>query len=88
MAWSGGRLALDLPRGLEREEAVRWNRGFEERSGLVVGADGKARYTGLLYERLRAVSPALAEGFAMRELEEVYLEMAALRARLQVLTAG
>ena len=86
--WSGGVLALDLPRGLEREEAVRWNRGFEERSGLVAGADGKAHYTGVLYERLRAVSPALAEGFAMRDLEEVYREMAALRARLQARTAG
>ena len=87
VAWSGGALALDLPRGLEREEAVRWNRSFEERSGLVAGADGKAHYTGVLYERLRAVSPTLAEGFAMRDLEEVYREMAALRARLQERTA-
>ncbi|MFC7688756.1 hypothetical protein ACFQY5_03045 [Paeniroseomonas aquatica] len=41
------------------------------------------RYTGPLRERLRALSPALAEGFAMRDLEEVHIAMAALRGRLQ-----
>jgi len=78
-----GVLELDLPAGLGRDEAIRWNRRFEEKSGLVVEAQGKARYTGVLYERLRAESPALAEGFEMKDLEEVYREMAALRARLE-----
>ena len=78
-----GVLELDLPAGLGRDEAISWNRHFEEKSGLVVEAQGKARYTGVLYERLRAESPALAEGFEMKDLEEVYREMAALRARLE-----
>jgi len=83
VAWRRGALALDLPRGLEREDAIAWNQHFEEASGLIAGPDGKARYTGRLHERLRAASPALAEGFAIADLETVYREMVALRDRLQ-----
>jgi hypothetical protein len=83
VALRDGVLGLDLPAGLDRDEAIRWNRRFEEKSGLVVEAQGKARYTGVLYQRLRAESPALAEGFEMKDREEVYREMAALRARLE-----
>jgi len=81
--WRDGALGLDLPPGLTREAAIAWNAGFEAANGLVVGADGVARYTGLLRDRLRAISPALAEGFAVRDLEAVHAEMAALRRRLQ-----
>ena len=78
------RSALDLPPGLTREAADRLECRLRGRhTGLVVGADGMARYTGLLRDRLRAISPALAEGFAVRDLEAVHAEMAALRRRLQ-----
>jgi hypothetical protein len=77
-----GRLELDLPPAIGRDEAVRWNARFEEENGLVVGPDGRARYTGLLYERLRQASPSLAEGFAVGELEEAHEAMATLRQRL------
>ena len=87
VAWRGGSLALDLPRGLSRAEAVGWNTSFEEASGLIAGSDGRARYSGRLYERLRAESPTLAEGFALADLEEAYREMDALRARLQARSA-
>jgi hypothetical protein len=78
-------LGLDLPAGIDTAAAVAWNAQFEKANGLVVEADGRARYTGLLYERLRQESPDLAEGFAAGDVEAVYAEMAELRARLQAL---
>lgn len=81
--WADGALALDLPPGLSRAEAVSWNLSFEQRNGLVVSEDGRVGYTGVLHERLRALSPDLAAGFALRDLEAVHLGMAGLRARLQ-----
>lgn len=81
--WDGRALHLDLPPGLGEAQAIAWNAGFEAANGLVVGPDGQVRYTGLLHERLRALSPELAGGFAMRDLEAVHGAMAALRGRLQ-----
>lgn len=80
--WDGARLRLDLPPGLAEAEAVAWNRAFEERNGLVVEPGGRVRYTGTLHDRLAALSPDLASGFAMADLEAVHAEMAALRDRL------
>ncbi|WP_291296826.1 hypothetical protein [Elioraea sp.] len=81
--WAEGALSLDLPPGLSQDEAVAWNQSFEQRNGLLVSADGKATYTGVLHDRLLALSPTLAAGFALGDLEAVHVEMAALRARLQ-----
>ena len=81
--WQDGTLALDLPPGLTRDEAVGWNQGFEARNGLLVSADGRVTYTGVLHERLKALSPDLAGGFALHDLDAVHGAMAALRDRLQ-----
>ena len=83
VAWRGGEFALDLPPSLTRAEAIRWNAGFEEESGLVIESDGRARYTGALRDRLATLSPTLAEGFAVRDLEAVHEAMNALRLRLE-----
>jgi hypothetical protein len=80
--WRNGTLSLDLPPDLGEAEAVAWNRAFEERNGLVIGADGRVAYTGRLRERLAALSPDLAGGFAMADLEAVHDAFAALRERL------
>jgi len=77
-----GRLDLDLPAGLSRGEAIAWNLSYEEKSGLVFGSDGRASYTGLLRERLAALSPQIAAGFHVRELEEASRAMNDLRSRL------
>jgi len=82
VAYRHGELMLDLPPTLREAEAVAWNTAFEEKNGLIIHA-GKARYTGVLYDRLRKASPALAEGFNVHDLEEVYTEMVQLRAALQ-----
>jgi hypothetical protein len=83
----GGTLDLDLPSGLTRNEAIAWNLRYEEESGLVVAADGRATYTGILRELLAAHSPELAGGFAVRDIAEVHRAMNDLRSRLEQITA-
>jgi hypothetical protein len=79
--FDGARLALDLPRSITRDAAIAWNAGFERANGLVV-ENGRARYTGLLREKLAALSPDLAAGFEVDQLESVYRAMHELRRRL------
>jgi hypothetical protein len=79
---SAGGLALDLPPGLTRTEAIAWNLRYEQESGLVV-ENGRAVYTGRLRELLAAVSPDLAAGFHVRDIEEVYRAMHTLRVQLE-----
>jgi hypothetical protein len=77
-----GEVELDLPPELNGDEAVSWNAAFEARNGLAIES-GQVRYAGRLYDLLRAVSPTLAEGFPICDIDAVYDEMAALRNRLE-----
>lgn len=79
----GGVLDLDLPDGLSREEAIAWNAAFEQANGLVVDANGQVHFTGAVEAIMRSVSPALADGFAMRDFAAADVAMTELRARLQ-----
>jgi len=63
--------------------AIAWNLRYEEESGLVVSPGGQATYTGVLRERLRALSPALADGFHVRDIADVHRDMNDLRSRLE-----
>jgi hypothetical protein len=83
VAYRDGRLDLDLPAPIGRAEAIAWNGRFNTEIGLSVDASGRAHYSGRLHEKLRAISPSLAEGFALRDIEAVHREMEDLRARLQ-----
>jgi hypothetical protein len=74
-----GVLALDLPDALGHDAAVRWNAAFEETNGLVVEPGGRVGYRGVLHDRLHALSPALAAGFHMTELDAAHAAMADLR---------
>jgi hypothetical protein len=87
VALKEGRLALDLPAALSQDEAVAWNARFEAENGLAVAADGRVHYAGRLRDRLRAESPALAAGFHVDDLEQVYEEFAQLRQRLMARAA-
>lgn len=75
-------LRLRLPPGLSESEAVAWNEGFEARDGVQIDARGHVRYAGRLARAMAAESPSLAAGFHVDDLENVYLEMAALSERL------
>jgi len=81
--FAAGALALDLPASLTREEAIAWNLRYEQESGLVVGADGRATYTGILRERLATFRQDLAAGFHVGNLDDVSRAMNALRAKLE-----
>jgi hypothetical protein len=83
IVFSSGKLDLDLPASLTREDAIAWNRRYEEESGLVVTPDGRAAYTGTLRERLEAFSPAVAGGFHVRDIADAYRQMNDLRSRLE-----
>jgi hypothetical protein len=80
---SAGQLDLDLPAKLTPQEAIAWNLSYEEESGLVVGSDGRAAYTGVLRERLAALSPTIADGFHVRDLADASRAMNDLRSRLE-----
>ena len=87
VALTAGRLALDLPAALSQDDAVAWNARFEAENGLVVAADGRVHYAGRLRDRLRVESPALAAGFHVDDLEQVYEEFSRLRQRLMARAA-
>lgn len=78
-----GRLELDLPAGLGADDAVAWNEAFEAANGVVVGRDGRVRYTGRVEAALRAASPELAAGFRMAEFPAALDALRDLRARLR-----
>lgn len=77
-----GELTLDLPNGITRDAAVRWNAAHEEASGLVVDTHGHARFTGKLQSALARHSRDLAHGFYVRDIETVFVAMQQLRSRL------
>lgn len=76
-----GTLRLDLPPGIEQDEAVVWNASFEEDNGMVV-EDGHVAFTGVLRERIAEHRPALRHGFEAAELENVCDDLLGLRATL------
>jgi hypothetical protein len=77
-----GTVELDLPPAVTRTEAIAWNLRYEQESGLVVES-GRASYTGRLRELLAAVSPDLAAGFDVRDIDEVYRATHTLRMQLE-----
>ncbi|HSF96231.1 MAG TPA: hypothetical protein VLA52_14495, partial [Thermohalobaculum sp.] len=87
-AYREGALSLELPPGLGEPEAVSWNAAFERRNGLYVDQNGRAHYAGRLFEKLKAHSPELAQGFAVADIDAVFAEMERLRARLIATPVG
>jgi len=78
----GGVLSLDLPDGVTRDEAIAWNRHFEEENGLVIADDGQVVCHGRLRTKLAAHSPELAKGFHVDDLELAYIDLLELRRKL------
>lgn len=77
-----GSVALDLPSGISREEAMAWNRSFEAVDGVSVSEDGHVHYSDRAREAVSRYAPELAQGFHVRDLETVQAELARLRASL------
>ncbi|MEO6032914.1 MAG: hypothetical protein ABIP61_13595 [Burkholderiaceae bacterium] len=79
---SSGAVALDLPAAVSTDEAIAWNRQFEDADGASVTAQGRVVYSERAREALRQVSPDIAAGFEVGELESAHAALQALRARL------
>jgi hypothetical protein len=79
---SGREIALDLPPGLSRAEAVAWNLRVGRRDGVEV-ADGVVRHTPAAAAALAAHLPDLAPGWPVTALDEVTRRLTALRQRLR-----
>ena len=82
VACRNGHLELALPTGIDKAQALRWNQEFEQTNGLFVDGDGHAHYTGILHEKLHAISVDLAKGFKVSDFDQVFETMEALRVRL------
>jgi hypothetical protein len=82
VALRAGKLELDLPTGITREDAVSWNAGFEAEKGLTVSPNGEARFHGELRRLIGQHRASLAEGFPVGSLEEVCDELLGLREEL------
>lgn len=80
---AAGRLELDLPPGVTRDDAIAWNLAFEQANGLVVEPGGTARFTGRLRDEIGRHRPALRDGFRLSDLEAVSEELLTLRAELE-----
>ncbi len=79
---SAGCVTLDLPKGLTRDAAIAWNRGFEDADGVSISDDGRVTYSERARDALAAYSPTLAAGFNVVDVEAVARELGELRARL------
>lgn len=77
-----GAIRLALPEGLSADQAIAWNTAFEQKSGVIVGADGRVRYTGKVESALRSVSEDMAAGFAMADIDAAFAAFWGLRERL------
>lgn len=76
-------IALDLPGMLSEQEAVDWNRSFEQTNGLIVDAGGSIRFTGRLAELLHDERAGIASGFHVSGFDAAFAELQAIRARLE-----
>lgn len=79
---TAGEVALRLPPGVVREQAVAANRRWATRDGALVDG-GRVLFGPAVTEALAPLLPAYADGFAASEVTEVIAALQALRERLR-----
>jgi hypothetical protein len=79
----GGRVELDLPEGVTRDEAIAWNQRFALRDGVVVSPEGDVWFSPAAERELRRHLPDLAGRFHASETQEVCARLLELRTRLR-----
>lgn len=80
---ANGAIALNLPAGLSRTQAVEWNTEAGRRDGIEV-RDGQVSYTPKAIAALEPHLPEIANGWPAYALEEVTDQFCALRKRLRL----
>jgi hypothetical protein len=80
--FSGNKLRLNLPASLTHDEAVSWNKSFEEKNGIYVDESSRVLYAGVLRDQLATHSPELSAGFDVKAIDQKFMVAEALRARL------
>lgn len=78
-----GGVTIDLPSGLGFDEALAWNRSFEEADGVFI-RDGRVTYAERVRALLSAYSAELANGFAVTDIEAAAAALNELRIKLSV----
>jgi hypothetical protein len=74
-------VALDLPSGVSRDDAINWNRQFEEKDGVSI-RDGRVVYSARARELIGLQDKSLAQGFDVDAVEAAAAAMDGLRTRL------
>lgn len=75
-------IALALPDGIDEAEADEWNAARAKLDGAYLDAENWVRFSRQGGERLRAVAPELADGFAVADLDAAAAAFRDLRTRL------
>lgn len=79
---SKAKVELNLPRPVSKEEAINYNLQFEVVDGVSITADGYVRYSEQAQRELTKVSPEIAAGFHVEQLESAYQALQELRTRM------
>jgi hypothetical protein len=80
---AGSSIALNLPSGVDRTEAIAWNTRAGLRDGVeVVG--GRVRHAPRVAAELKRYLPDRADGWAVTALDEICSELGELRQRLRL----
>lgn len=79
---TAGQVTLDLPKGITRDEAIAWNRGFEDADGVSILENGRVTYSERARHALARHAPSLAEGFNVADVEDAARALGELRAKL------
>lgn len=77
-----GQVSLDLPKSVSRDEAILWNRGFENADGVSISETGRVSYSEPARKALATYSRTLAEGFDVAEVEDAATALGQLRDKL------
>ena len=77
------KIELDLPDGLNQDDAIEWNSQYEAENGLIVDQHKRFYFTGLLQSTFKDNGLDFTNGFGISDIDEVYLKIEYLRKRLE-----
>jgi hypothetical protein len=76
------KVELNLPAAVSKQDAINWNLQFEVVDGVSITPDGYVRYSEQARREISKVSPELATGFHVRDLDSAQQALQVLRTRM------